>query len=208
MAQDPDLFHFPAGWRITVAGRTGSGKSWLARKLLRASSYHWLIFNPKLTHAYDPLGPEVLTKITTSRLDRSLRKYKYTSLNFGLGWDHSAQDELLCWIIEKYENIGICIDELLTLHNQGRAGPGLRGLLTRGRELQQSGLLLCQRPKWVDVYCFSEADAVIEFQLTRSEDRKAIYEGTGYAAALERERGHDFLYLPVAGDRAIRYKSA
>lgn len=201
-----ELFELPRGSRIAIAGKTGSGKSTLARRYLAQSGYHWLIFNPKASKVFDPLRPKKLNTITESAVYKSLEKEPFTSLQFPPRWDHKAQDELLLRVQERFEGFGVCIDELYHIHNQGIAGPGLTGLLTRGRELRQSFLGLTQRPMFVAKFVFSEADAIIEFELRYEDDLKRMREYTGSQHALLRQRDHDFLFFPLDSDRVIRYR--
>lgn len=205
MTESP--FVLPAGARISICGATGSGKTTFARGVLAASDYHWLIFNPKLSPAFDRLGGSKVTRLTQSRIFTSLERNQYTVLNFPSSWTWEYQDELIGLVCEKFSNVGICIDELYTLHNGAKAGPGLIGLLTRGRELGQSCIGLTQRPSWISRFVFSEASTIVEFRLSYHEDRKVIYEYTGCKAALDKRDGHDYLYFDVANDRATIYRA-
>ncbi len=202
-----NLFELPPGRRIAISGSTGTGKTTLALDYLQSSSLHWIIFNPKWTRIYERLkGHSKLTRIDRTHIERSLRKFQYTILNFSDVWDWYAQDQLLSWIINKYENIGICIDELYTIHNNSRAGIGLNGLITRGRELGQSFIGCTQRPVYVSKFVFSEADVIVEFHLLLEDDRKVIYKMTGVRAAMTPWPGHDFLFFDVADRKATIYR--
>lgn len=200
------LFELPAGKRIAICGSTGSGKSTLALRYLKSTSYHWLIFNPKASRIFDSLGPAKFDRIEERRVWNSLERNKFTSLHFPPQWRAQMQDEFLLRTLERYTDIGICIDELYHIHNNGSAGPGVTGLLTRGRELRQSFLGLTQRPVFVSKFVFSEADIIVEMKLRFEDDRKRIEEFTGSEAALRKMSGHDFLYFDLDSDKTTWYR--
>lgn len=203
-------FDLPLGKRYTIVGRTGTGKSTLARRIASATDYHWVVFNPKGTKAFAELDDaKVLNdrEIRDRDIRRSFHDHKYTILNFGNRWRQGDMDTLLLWFIETYENFGILADELYTLNINSRAGPGLLGLVTRGRELGQSLIACSQRPARCDPFVFSECDYVAEFQLTRKRDRETMFEATGCDHTLQKWPGHDFLYFDVDDDRATVYRA-
>lgn len=195
------------GKRAIVAGRTGSGKSTLACWLLSRSSQHWIIFNPKHTAAYQDL-PEsyVLESFDENRVIKSLEKNKFTILNLSSRQSHADyMDKAIQWLHESFENVGLCADEVYTLHIGGKAGDGLVGWLTRGRELKQSFLGLAQRPKWLSLFCFSESDYITEMDLTISDDRKRVFDFTGHLECLNRLPAHRWLWYDVASDTLAKY---
>lgn len=178
-----NLPHLSQGQRATVAGRTGSGKSTLARWLLMRSPGHWLILNPKHTSAYKSLpDAETIRGFDMKKIERSLGEHRFTIIN-----PSSAQstpevmDAFVEYMHNEYKNIGLCVDELYSLHmGNAKAGAGLTGWLTRGRELKQSFLGLTQRPAWISKFLFSESDYIGGMALALDEDRKRMYQLTGH----------------------------
>jgi len=188
------------GARLTVVGRTGSGKSTLACWFLARSPGTWVIINPKHTAAYNKLPDSVTLKsFDLRKLDKTLTEYKFVILNPRPDEaTPDAMDDFIAYLQESYTNIGICIDELYTLHRNGIAGPGLLGLLTRGRELKQSYLGLTQRPVLVSKFCFTEADYVVGMTLLTDDDRKMVYKNTGRIEFMNQMPPHEWLFFEAA----------
>lgn len=188
------------GKRALVAGRTGCGKSTLARWLLKRSPGHWVIINPKHTAAYDKL-PD-MNKIDgkdLGKLERSIKKFKFTVVNT-VSSNHKYLDDLVSYLHAQYENLGLCVDELYTMHNHGIAGEGLLAWLTRGRELKQSFLGLTQRPAWLSQFLFSESDYICEMQLGLLKDRKRMYDMTEQAIMLDKLPEHYWVWYDINAD--------
>lgn len=171
-----------------IAGRSGSGKSSLACWMLARSPGHWIIINPKHTRAYNSMHDSVvLDGINFSKLDAAIRDHRFVIVN-PTGAQSSAAnlDAFVEALHYKYQNVGICADELYTLHVNGQAGDGLTGWLTRGRELKQSFLGLTQRPSWISKFLMSESTYIGTMSLNLKEDRKRMYEITGNEDVLEK----------------------
>lgn len=195
------------GERATVAGRTGSGKSTLARWILSRSPGHWIILNPKHTAAYAALPDSNTVKgIDFKKIDRSLQEHKFTIVNpTGPQATPQNMDAFMEYIHEEYRSVGICADELYTLHNNGRAGAGLLGWLTRGRELKQSFLGLTQRPAWVSQFVFSECEYIGGMSLSLIDDRKRLVQMTGREAYMDKLDPHVWLWYDVSADKLRKF---
>jgi ATPase subunit of ABC transporter with duplicated ATPase domains len=194
------------GQRAIVSGRTGSGKSTLARWLLNRSDQHWVVFNPKHTAAYRKLDDAIIfKKFDAKAILSAIKRYKFVVLNFS-GDEASADvmDAVLLWLHENLRNVGVCCDELYTMHSSaGRAGDGLIGWLTRGRELKQSFLGLTQRPAWISRFLFSEADFIASMDLVLADDRKRLVSETGNENFNRRLHGHRWLWYTVSQDQIM-----
>lgn len=204
----PALPSIDPGKRAIITGRTGSGKSTLAVWLLNRSTQHWVIFNPKHTGAYRALEDSVVFKKFDARgILSKLRQHKFVVLNFrGAEADADFMDAVLYWLHENVKNIGVCCDELYTMHSAaGRAGDGLIGWLTRGRELKQSFLGLTQRPAFISRFVFSEADYIGSMDLVLEDDRKRMRAETGSEHFMNRLHGHRWLWYNVARDDIILF---
>lgn len=196
------------GKRAIVSGRTGSGKSTLAAWLLGRSSQHWIVFNPKHTAAYRNLDDAIVFKKFDARgILKRIRKHKFVVLNFkGEEATPEFMDAVLLWLHENVRNVGVCCDELYYMHSAaGRAGDGLIGWLTRGRELKQSFLGLTQRPAWISRFLFSEADFIGSMDLVLEDDRKRLVSETGAEAFIERLPNHRWLWYTVSDDAIAKF---
>ena len=196
------------GQRAIISGRTGSGKSTLACWLLNRSAQHWIVFNPKHTAAYRNLDDAIVfKKFDAKGILSKIRQHKFVVLNFrGDEADAEFMDAVLYWLHEKVKNIGVCVDELYTMHSAaGRAGDGLLSWLTRGRELKQSFLGLTQRPAFISRFLFSEADFIGSMDLVLSDDRKRLRDETGSNHFLNRLHDHKWLWYNVPGDDITLY---
>lgn len=198
------------GKRALVAGRTGSGKSTLANWLLQRSPLHWVILNPKWTDSFNGL-PGVVTVRYKGGQDAqavadSAMENRYTIVApESDAADHETLDDLIMFLHMGYRDIGLCVDELYAIHNSARAGAGLVGWLTRGRELGQSFLGLTQRPAWLSQFLFSESDYIGGMSLNLEKDRKRMVEMTGMAAFDKQLPPHYWLWYDTTKHALKRY---
>ena len=198
----------PQGKRAILAGRTGSGKSTLACWMLENSPGHWFILNPKHTKAYDRLPDSVVVKsaFDFGRLEREIQRHRFVVVNPEQteasfeGMDYFAQ-----WVHDEFRQVGLCCDELYTMHRNGVAGAGLLAYLTRGRELGQSFFGQTQRPAWVSQFVFSESDYIGEMSLNLDKDRKRMVEFIGHPAAMENLPPHYWLWYDITADNLRRF---
>lgn len=195
------------GQRVTLAGRTGSGKSTLARYLLLNSPNHWLILNPKHTKAYDKLPDSVIVKsMDLKKIEREMQRHRFVIVNPKQAEaTPDSMDWLVQWLHDEYSQVGLCCDELYTLHRNGVAGEGLLSYLTRGRELKQSFLGQTQRPAWVSQFVFSEADFIVEMSLNLKKDRMRMFEFIGHEAALAKLPPREWLWYDASGDTLRKF---
>jgi ABC-type oligopeptide transport system ATPase subunit len=195
------------GQRATLVGRSGSGKSTLGRWLLVRSPGHWIILNPKHTSAYDGLPDSIkLNDLNLEKLVKAMQEHRFVILNpKPTQCTPEIMDAFVDWLHLNFTNIGLCCDELYTLHFNGRAGPGLTGWLTRGRELKQSFLGMTQRPAWISKFLLSESNFIGEMSLNQREDRKVIYDIVGDKNTLEKLAPFKWLWYSVDADKLMLY---
>lgn len=197
------------GERASVAGRSGSGKSTLARWLLTRSPGHWVILNPKHTKAFDLLPDSVtMNGFDLRKFEDNIAKHKFTIINPNPRKGQTSpeyMDAFVDWLHNSYTGIGLCADELYTLHKNGQAGEGLTGWLTRGRELKQSFLGLSQRPAWVSKFIFSESNYIGEMSLAIHDDRKKMYDFIGNPEALVKLPPREWLWYEQDKDALRKF---
>jgi ABC-type dipeptide/oligopeptide/nickel transport system ATPase component len=167
------------GDRALVVGQSGSGKTFLSLQLARALPRPVLIVDTKWS----------------GEIARAAKKYGWTidtedvpELNEGVVvWrpgpdllaDPMGIDAVLDNLVRNQQICSVYIDELYQLHRQGRAGPGIIGLYTRGREMGFTTLACSQRPAWVSQFCKTEASHYIVMRLLLPDDRKNMAEMMG-----------------------------
>lgn len=198
------------GKRAILAGRTGSGKSTLAQFLMRQSGGHWIIINPKWTAAFDNLPrANKIIGIKTKEIQKSVfseGKFDYTIINPKKNEiSPEILDLLIEWIHDNFTHVGVYVDELYSVHTNGRAGPGLIGLLTRGRELGQTFLGATQRPAYLSKFIFSEAEYICGMSLNLKDDRVRMYEFTGHPAFEVKLPEYEWLWYDVNADEVSKW---
>lgn len=193
------------GKRCIVSGRTGSGKSTLGCWLLRRSPGHWIILNPKWTRAYVGLPDANVVAYKgpadDNKIESSMMEHRFTVIEPQSGsGDWETLDSLIMHLHQNFSDVGLCIDELYSIHNNGRAGEGLLGWLTRGRELRQSFLGLTQRPSWLTQFLFSESDYIVGMSLAIEDDRKRLVKMTGRPSFEKKIEERHWRWYDVARD--------
>ncbi len=189
------------GERVIIAGRTGSGKTVGSLWLLSRSPGLWIILDRKYDNTFDGVGPVVGLDTNYEKLweeNRVLVVRPETS-------DPAELDKWIGVISERYQHIGLLVDELYYVHSNGRAGDGLVGWLTRGRSRGQSFIGCTQRPAWISRFCFSESDYIVSYTLNLSDDRKRMYEFTGRKDMLQKTKRHKWSWYDVSEDRLTRF---
>lgn len=172
-----------------IVGMTGSGKTEGANFLLRVSDLTPIIVLDTKQEKSDPFA-----RLPTFRADKSrqgllrLRSFEdfaalaYDELPEYVLLQPSAYETADPMALDEYLNVIhqrkwpalVYIDETYHVHDSGRAGPGLIGLLTRGRALDQTVLMGSQRPQWVSEFAKTEARHFYIYTLQSRKDRKYL----------------------------------
>lgn len=154
--------------RITILGKTGSGKTQAAM---------WLFSQRSYTHR-----PWIVLDFKQEKLIRDLPFKEYIGVTDKIPKQpgiyvvqpHPKEQEeiedLLTRIWER-ERVGLFVDEGYMLHAHS---PGFQAILTQGRSKSIPVIHLTQRPAWVTRFAFSEADYIQLFQLTDTRDQKIV----------------------------------
>lgn len=191
------------GERALVLGRTGSGKTTGAVWLLSRAPGRWLVINSKSDTMLDSLGvPVSYNAPRILAVPEDARVMVATPRTF----DPDELDLVLLQLCESGRSLSILIDELLYFHNaSGRAGPGLMGLLTRGRSRGQSFIGCSQRPAAISQFCYSECDYFAIYKLTLPQDWQKLIAITGKPALRKRRAPFYWGWYDVRQDRLEEY---
>lgn len=185
------MFRFPnRSQRVTIVGRTGSGKTYKGA---------WLLSNaPFTTQPYvivDYKGDQLLNSVERIReigLDEKLPKYPGLYIIKPSIHENDAMEDWL-WRIHKRENTGLYFDEAYMLPNSGYSRRGaLQAILTQGRSKNIPVISLVQRPSQISLFVMSEADFYSVFHLQRWQDQKTMSDLLGGSAVMEHRAENEF----------------
>lgn len=179
------------GQRGIIVGQTGSGKTvgaiW---QLQHAPLAPVLILDTKGEPAFDKIARAATETEEAERLEIYEDTDKFlTAYRKGIDAEYIiirpspeeiaeplAMDNILMQIYNAGRSCLTYIDEAYQWHINGRAGPGLVGLLTRGRSKGMTTLISTQRPAWISRFCFSEAQKFYIYRLSDRRDMKTLGE--------------------------------
>lgn len=185
--------------RLTIYGKTGSGKTVAAIWHLSQRSYTsrpWIIFDfkgdatiAKIPHAIEISVGEIPKK-PGLYIARPIPEQ-----------DAEAVDEMM-WDIWARERIGVYIDEGYMV---GRRSNGFNALLTQGRSKSIPMIVLSQRPVWMSRFVISEADFHQVFFLSDEADRDVVQRFIPYEIDRRLPKFHSF-YYDVSEDEFVGLK--
>jgi hypothetical protein len=160
--------------RLTITGRTGSGKTVMGAWVLSEASFDkwpWMVLDFK--------GDELLRAIPgTKPFDIE----DHIPDEPGVYYTHPApnQEEEInefMWRVWRQGSTGLFIDEGYMVPNPLKNN-GLKAVLTQGRALRIPVITLSQRPSGVNRHVFSEADMFAAYHLNDKKDRERVAEMT------------------------------
>ena len=189
--------------RVLIAGKTGSGKTWLAHKLLAHASRLIVV---------DPKGN--LTKWGLKEPNfwdwKAFERGKPARLRIvpPIGADPDWFEEFFARLYN-YGNLTLYIDEVYGVTPPGaKPGMWLSALYTRGRERGIGVWAATQRPVWVPLFLISEADWMLIFRLNLYDDRKRIASIAGDSILETIPDPHGLWLYHVDMDDPVYYQSA
>jgi hypothetical protein len=155
--------------RVTVVGRTGTGKTHFGVFLLSLASYTqrpFIIFDYK--------GDELIGDIPyMQEIDYRKPPPKAPGLYVVRPHIlHTEEVENFLWKIWERENTGMFFDEAYMVPSKA----ALNAIYTQGRAKKLPAITLSQRPVSVTRFAFTEADFFAVFHLNDKNDRKRIEE--------------------------------
>lgn len=197
----------PLGQRYAIFGRAGSGKTYLTRWLVLRSPQNWVILDTKHDPEFDGWRPRNGLAAMTTLGRQWASGQRIVVLRPQPAENNPAMlDDYLGMLHDSWDNFGVVIDEAYQVCPSAMtAGPGITGLLTRGRVRGQAAIVGSQRPARVPRFCFSEANAFVVMALNIEADRKTAYGFTGRHEVMRKLPPREWLYYQVAEDRLTTY---
>lgn len=193
-----------ASERVLIAGKTGSGKTWLAERLL-ARIPRLVVIDPKAT-----LGNWRLKEPSKRDWDKFDKgdPGRFRILAPVLDNPEPWYDDLFGYLYE-IGDVTIYIDEAYAVTLPGKhPSKWLSACYTRGRERGIGVWAATQRPAWIPLFTLSEADWFIIFRLNLEEDRKRIAGLAGDSILSPIPDPHGFFVYHVDQEVATYYRKA
>lgn len=161
--------------RLSIVGRTGSGKTVAAVWHLSHTDFQWLpwiVYDFKRDALLSQIGElEGTEHIGLEEIPR------YPGIYFVHPHpDDSEAVQAQMWKIWQQKNTGVYVDEGYMVCGPSNSNSAFRSLLTQGRSKHVPMIILSQRPVWLDRFVFSESDFYQLFALNHSGDRKRMME--------------------------------
>lgn len=155
--------------RVFIAGKTGSGKTWLARRLLDPVE-RLIVIDPKGTFGGKGLKvPNAFDWFQFRRGQPGRFRILPPIVDNPLVWYEELFERLY-----GYGNLTLYIDEAYEVADGNRIGKWLKALYTRGRELGIGVWAATQRPTGIPLFLISESEWIILFRMNLQDDRRRI----------------------------------
>lgn len=198
-----------AGERALIVGATGSGKTGFACFLLeRLETVPILIYDTKEEEKFAAL-PASITVTDLEGVANAMQNetIDYVIFRPSIHVSNSPDDldELLLYHYNYFHNSVAYIDEVYQFHKAGRPGPGLMGLLTRGRSRGITTIISTQRPSYLSRFCISESQNFYIFKLIDMNDKKRIGDFVPDFVAMREPEKFGFWYYKVGDDAPKLY---
>ena len=181
-------FVFSEDEHIFIAGRTGTGKTFLVHALASeiADMASIFVHDTKGTSTFDNYTIfEKLSDLKKARETKEPGIFVYRPRFEELELDY--YDEFYKWIYNRKDCV-VIIDEAMQVCESPKRYPQyLKGILTRGREYNIAAWVCTQRPKTLPLFLLSEASKFFVFELNLKEDRQRLVEITGREEFMDRE---------------------
>lgn len=168
-----EIFAVKPGQRALLTGRTGTGKSTLARHMLRNMTQLVIIVDPKGDFDY-PNSIIIRDPRDLSAFRRSREKNLVYRPDPEF-WDMQNWDNFFKWAY-MFGNCVLYLDEVFAVMVNNQSPPWLKAILTRGRSLLITCIACTQRPFSIPVSLLSECEHRYMFGLSLLDDKKRMAE--------------------------------
>lgn len=185
--------------RCLFIGRTGSGKTTLAKAILNSSNVErYTVIDPK--HMFTPAkGVSIVPEYVSYYKKQVIRNSQGNIVE-----EDAYRNALLqAW---RRKNCIIYVDEATLVTRPRPILPEYGRVIRTGRERNVGIWSATQRPADIPSVLFTECEHIFCFQLTFDDDRKKVIRFTGDKAGkiLRGLRGHDFCYYNVLDDECTK----
>ena len=203
----------PVGKRIFVTGRTGSGKTQGVIFLAEHRKDAVIIIDTKIEEKFPQMPrSHIFDGLSSVDFKSVHKKYKKGALQYFIvrpapdEMDTEVLDDFIHSLYDGCRDCTIVLDELYSFTgNSGKPGPGLTALYTRGRSRGLTTIGCAQRPSWVPVFCMSESDYFMVYDLTWPKDKERMaYMGLGDFAYKTLDKYH-FLWYNVSDNETSEF---
>ena len=189
--------------RAVLAGRTGSGKTTLAERLLRHYGYVAVL---DIKGRLDWQGYDRKTKLA------EVMKSEHTHIIYAPEWSEMKFDPkrenwsdyidtFFRWVYERANTV-LYVDEVMSITRGDEMPEFYRASLTRGRELGVAVFSSTQRPMRIPQVILSESEHYYIFSLQLAQDRAKVEQLAGQKFPIV--RGHEFAYTKVGTEHPPR----
>ncbi len=186
--------------RVFICGKTGTGKTYLARHLTQRLT-RLVVLDGKGTLGSWELEP------WDREARRALKANEPIRTRVVLG--SVTGDPVDYWVsvletLYSVSNVTIYIDEVYMIIDPGTRAPAIfTALYTQGRELGIGVWAATQRPTWIPLVCMSEAEHFWMFRLNLEEDRKRMSAFMGPDVMQPIRDVHGYYYMRDVWDDPI-----
>lgn len=192
--------------RSLIVGPTGSGKSVLAKYIVRDWGRRGgtlIAYDEK--GDFDIPGAKIITGLKELNEVQAGRYVVRPPLEIVSNAKRKRKflDAFFLMVLHG-KNTLLVIDEVLAVVDGGANDPpdGLVGIITRGRGLNVGLIALTQRPARIPLYFKTEAEHVFTFWLQEPDDRARISKSLDFDALGE----YEFYYMAQRSREAAKYK--
>lgn len=209
MPHNIDLIPKP-GEHVLTVGQNGSGKTFFnIWYLLRIPQAPAVIYDTKDEPKFRKLPASVLV----TNMQEALKYKNDQTIDYiivrppvEMMLDPASLDQMLWIHYNEFRSCPAYIDEGYTFQINGKAGPGLTALLTRGRSRGISTIISTQRPVRLDRFCITESKKQFIFRLIDKADRKRLDDVVPNYSSMEQPPKHGFYYYESGLDAPILFK--